>query len=120
MSFYGAPHKRSLSASEAARRAIKTRSERNPHWRRPPAHDYRVFQHQAHLYVRAAIQAGVLPDLRGGEYACVDCGAPAIEYEHRDYRHPLAVEPVCRGCNLKRGRGAWPSATDYSFKKIHD
>lgn len=34
---------------------------------------------------------------------CVDCSGAAVEYDHRDYRQPLAVEPVCRSCNLKRG-----------------
>lgn len=120
MSFYGAPHNRSTAASERARRGVRSRAQRYPNWRRPDAEDYRVFQHQAHLYVRAAIKCGVLPDLSLGEYACVDCGAAATQYEHRDYRHPLDVEPVCKACNLKRGRGQWPSDADYCFKKVKD
>lgn len=51
--------------------------------------------------VRQAIVSGELPPPRG--MVCVDCGGEAIEYEHRDYRKPLDVEPICRGCNLKRG-----------------
>lgn len=39
--------------------------------------------------------------------SCVDCGAPATDYDHRDYRAPLVVEPCCRSCNLKRGPAAW-------------
>jgi hypothetical protein len=35
--------------------------------------------------------------------ACVDCGAPAVQYDHRDYNEPLKVEPVCRSCNVIRG-----------------
>ena len=30
---------------------------------------------------------------------------PAENYDHRDYALPLAVEPVCVGCNLRRGPG---------------
>lgn len=37
--------------------------------------------------------------------ACVDCGAVAEVYDHRDYSKPLDVQPVCRSCNLKRGPG---------------
>lgn len=109
---------RSIAASAAARRTVQTRSERYPHWRRPDCKDYRVFQHQAYTYVRAAIKADVLPDLTLGVYACVDCGGVATQYEHRDYRFPLVVEPVCKSCNLKRGRARFPSSADYSFKKL--
>lgn len=38
---------------------------------------------------------------------CVDCGADAQVYDHRDYRKPYEVDPVCQTCNLKRGRAAW-------------
>lgn len=47
--------------------------------------------------------------VRRGELApaksctCADCGAPAIDYDHRDYNRPLDVQPVCRSCNKKRG-----------------
>jgi hypothetical protein len=58
-------------------------------------------QHQAHKAVANAIRTGALK--APTEFACADCGAPAIEYEHRDYYKPLDVEPVCRGCNLRRG-----------------
>lgn len=34
---------------------------------------------------------------------CTDCGARAHDYDHRDYNKPKVVEPVCRGCNLRRG-----------------
>lgn len=40
------------------------------------------------------------------EYQCADCDKQAEVYEHRDYRAPLAVEPVCRSCNQRRGPGA--------------
>lgn len=54
--------------------------------------------------VSRAVKTGVLPRL-DGTILCVDCGNAATEYEHRDYSKPLAVEPVCHGCNMKRGRG---------------
>lgn len=37
---------------------------------------------------------------------CVDCGKQAQCYDHRDYRKPLMVEPVCKSCDGKRGAGA--------------
>lgn len=40
-----------------------------------------------------------------GSIPCVDCGRPAKVYDHRDYSRPLDVEPVCKGCNKKRGPG---------------
>lgn len=52
--------------------------------------------------VAKAIRAGALQPPRS--FACVDCGAQAIEYDHRDYNRPLMVDPVCRSCNLRRGQ----------------
>lgn len=51
--------------------------------------------------VRCAIRAGELPKAR--TLTCVDCGGPALDWEHRDYSKPLAVEPTCRRCNQQRG-----------------
>ncbi len=66
----------------------------------------------AHRYVECAIRHGDLPKLDGST-ACDDCGAPALEYDHRDYKKPLDVSPVCRACNQARGPGMHrdPSAT---------
>ncbi len=55
-----------------------------------------------HVIMRIEVQAGRL--LRAKGQACVDCAKPATCYDHRDYRLPLQVEPVCRSCNQKRGR----------------
>lgn len=55
----------------------------------------------AQSLVARAVREGRLPHPRG--MACTDCGGAAIEYEHRDYNQPLAVEPICRRCNLRRG-----------------
>lgn len=64
---------------------------------------------QAGGIVTAAKRMGLLPHL-DGSIACVDCGAPACDYDHRDYNKPLEVEPVCRRCNKLRG-SAIPLAT---------
>lgn len=61
----------------------------------------------AHRFVAIAIRNGFL-DVLDGTQVCVDCGAIATVYEHRDYGRPLDVEPVCRACNGRRGMGAMP------------
>lgn len=57
----------------------------------------------ARQMVTAAIKKGFLQPAH--EHDCVDCGAQALDYDHRDYNKPLEVEPVCRPCNKKRGPG---------------
>lgn len=39
------------------------------------------------------------------QFNCFDCGSKATEYDHRDYSKPDQVEPVCKICNVRRGRG---------------
>jgi hypothetical protein len=51
--------------------------------------------------VALAISEGKIK--RPSSYQCVDCGAQAGEYDHRDYSQPLDVAPVCRKCNHHRG-----------------
>lgn len=71
----------------------------------------------AYRAVNAAIRNGFLPAL-DSQY-CVDCGRFATRYDHRNYGQPLAVEPLCNGCNIRRGpaediiglRRAIPGAT---------
>jgi hypothetical protein len=58
------------------------------------------------VLVEAAIKRGLLPELNG--LKCMDCGEPAECYDHRNYHHPLAVDPVCKGCNNRRGPGFPP------------
>ena len=58
----------------------------------------------AQRLVSASIRDGLLP--RPRSLLCADCGGGAVEYEHRDYNQPLAVEPICRSCNLRRGGNA--------------
>lgn len=61
---------------------------------------------------REAAQAKVNREIKAGrmkpatEYKCVDCGAQAIGYEHRDYAQPLWVDPICHRCNRLRGPAA--------------
>lgn len=57
--------------------------------------------HKAHSYVTKAIRDGYLPS--PSTLTCLDCGAPAQVYDHRDYNKPLDVEHVCHACNIKRG-----------------
>lgn len=57
--------------------------------------------HKAHQYTSRAIRDGYLP--KPSTLICLDCGAPAQVYDHRDYNKPLDVEPVCHACNVKRG-----------------
>jgi hypothetical protein len=52
-----------------------------------------------------ATKSGRLPRLKGSGIKCMDCGEPATCYDHRNYYHPLAVDPVCKRCNNKRGPG---------------
>jgi len=53
--------------------------------------------------LRCAIRRGLIPPVN--TRTCVDCGKPADAYDHRDYNKPLDVEPVCTGCNVRRGPG---------------
>lgn len=57
----------------------------------------------AHGAVAGAIRKGLLVHPRLLE--CVDCGAQARDYDHRDYSRHLDVVPVCRSCNKLRGPG---------------
>ena len=73
---------------------------------------------RAGAIVGVAVRRGWIPSARSQR--CADCGAAAVEYDHRDYNFPLKVEPVCRRCNLRRGTATWyrwPSFED--FQKRH-
>jgi hypothetical protein len=60
-----------------------------------------VKRSKAGLLVYKAMQAGRLP--KASTLTCVDCGKPAKCWDHRDYDKPFEIEPVCIGCNRKRG-----------------
>jgi len=68
------------------------------------------------------IRCGRVPRItKNGEdnFICVDCGARATGYDHRDYRKPLEIEPVCQSCNYHRGPGL-PYEKDYRKGKNYD
>lgn len=75
-------------------------------------------QRKASLIVRKAVIKGLLPHVK--TLLCVDCGAQATEWEHRDYTKPLDVEPTCRRCNRLRGPGFIPGMTSppQAYQKI--
>jgi hypothetical protein len=62
----------------------------------------KTMQKLALMAANRAVVRGRLPRL-DGSIACVDCGKPAKHYDHRDYAKPLDVDPVCVGCNIRRG-----------------
>lgn len=73
------------------------------------------WQQRAHSLIQAAVKRGLIPNLKSGLVACVDCGAVAHEWDHRDYGRPFDVEPVCRRCNKRRGTATWPTAERFEF-----
>lgn len=71
----------------------------------------------AHRYVTVAVYNGDLPRL-DGSVPCVDCGKPAQEYDHRDYKKPLEVDPVCKECNAARGPGLHRDPSETATKPL--
>lgn len=70
---------------------------------------------RAGIMVAVAKRAGHL--LPASRLHCSDCGAAACDYDHRDYNDPLNVEPVCRGCNLRRG---YATPLSWCFERFTD
>ncbi len=70
----------------------------------------------AHRAVKQAIIRGTLLPL-ATQY-CVGCGAFAVAYDHRDYSKPLAVDPVCRSCNRRRGPGQYPTDDQIEYEVL--
>ncbi len=102
---------------EAAKRGVEQRRNSQSGYFRP-FNAERWWQQRCHSLVNQAIKRGLLPSLRSGGYACVDCGEVACEYDHRDYGRPFDVAPVCRSCNKQRGTAIWPDATRFEFKRF--
>ena len=75
----------------------------------------RKLQQAASLLVAKAIKANQLKKLTG-DIPCTDCPQPADRYDHRDYTRPLDVEPVCRLCNARRGKGLPLHITEWSYQ----
>lgn len=65
--------------------------------------DYQSLRRAGGVAVAKAIRKREM--LPPNAHNCVDCGAEALCYDHRDYTKPLDVQPVCRSCNVKRGCG---------------
>lgn len=70
----------------------------------------------AHRYVTVAVYNGDLPRL-DGSVPCDDCGKAAQEYDHRDYKKPLEVDPVCKACNFARGPGLHRDPSETGVKR---
>lgn len=58
---------------------------------------------RGHAAVSKAVKAGLLVNLKTAHVKCTDCDKRAVAYDHRDYRKPLDVQPVCNSCNMLRG-----------------
>lgn len=71
----------------------------------------------AHQYVSVAVYNGDLPKL-DGSVLCADCSMPAEEYDHRDYKKPMEVAPVCRACNAARGPGLHRDPAETGVKPL--
>ena len=70
----------------------------------------------AHARITQAIRAKIIKPAKA--YKCVDCGVQAQAYDHRDYRKPFFVDPVCNKCNARRGQGYPPTNGDsYTINK---
>lgn len=63
--------------------------------------------------VMVAMREGRLPHLIDENSECADCGDRASVYDHRDYRMPLNVVPVCDSCNLRRGPAAFSDGHEH-------
>jgi len=70
------------------------------HWTR----ELRV---SAYNKLRCALARGDIEPITD-DCKCVDCGAPAKCFEHRNYFKPLDVDKVCISCNQQRGEGYPP------------
>jgi len=66
------------------------------------------------MWVRVALKNGLIP--QATTCKCVDCGNTAQCYDHRDYRKPHIVQPVCKRCDCRRGT-AKPSLNDFFTRK---
>ena len=71
---------------------------------------------RCHNLVSRLIKLGALDSPR--LHRCADCGGPAVNYDHRDYSQPINVEPVCHGCNVRRGPGRFFVASPLAQKNL--
>lgn len=57
----------------------------------------------AHRRIKHLIKEGRMETHLGR--ACVDCGAPAVFHDIRNYSKPEEGVPICKSCNTLRGSG---------------
>lgn len=57
----------------------------------------------AHGRILTLIKRGVMEPWEGK--SCIDCGAPAVSYDLRNYSLPKEAVPICKSCNNIRGPG---------------
>lgn len=65
--------------------------------------------------VSQLIGLGKIPPARS--LRCVDCGAKAKEYDHRDYTKRRLIEPVCKPCHNKRTKHWTANARNPTAKR---
>jgi len=69
---------------------------------------------KARYFAMYAVKLGLFPPAT--YFECSDCGDRANCYDHRNYYKPLAVDPVCKGCNSRRGVGFPPPVNKYGVR----
>lgn len=85
----------------------------------PGPHSARdVLVKRAQQAIAQAIRRGDLKPAKNRR--CVDCGRHAYAYDHRDYREPLKVEPVCNFCHHARGPGLPPLTPEDGHYRKHE
>ena len=78
-------------------------------------HAFLMARRKAMSVVGMAVKRGDIKKAK--EYKCVDCGRGGQVYDHRDYDKPLAIEPVCRSCNILRGSAKWTTPKERTVMK---
>lgn len=66
----------------------------------PCMHKAERIRNKGYAVTHRRINSGEIPPAH--TLNCVDCGEKAKFYDHRSY-FPEVIEPVCHGCNVRRG-----------------
>jgi len=67
--------------------------------------------------VASAVRHGSLLRLSKVYVKCTDCRKRACVYDHRDYNLLTKVDPVCKGCNRRRGKAKFIAPVGFVAKK---
>lgn len=102
------------TSREAGKKGAAKRLAKRGVYGSPKPAGYDAWQGRAMRFVAQAVEGGFLPSLKAGDFACSDCAARAVVYDHRDYSRPLDVEPVCAICNALRGRAKPVTPRDFT------